>query len=574
VTGSNTNFNALKNEARKLSNFIIKSRVNNERRREENRIKAVANKKSRNKARLNTHLNALKHLTDVEMNEYKKIFESESGNIDQILITSVQKNKDNEKDKEKLREYVRNLELSQIKKEKYLAAIDVAHANMKPIRLQINKNVKQNRLNIEKFKIDIRSKLKSLKTLTPKERLQFINKMTSANSKNVLEEAKKLNNSRLQEKKDRDQKLKNVSGELQGLSDLSRENRKKLMNQLSTNNKNEVIKRGRNLNTTRKTEQKKSKARQEIEFNMRKINGLTSDNISSFMKKWNNSQNKSILDDAKKFASTKNVKNYITKANIPNKQKQLYIKQVQQNGANLSPIKALVNQDVKLYNLKKQLKGNIARIVTGLTGQYRRGWESLVNDTRNETKLKEIEEDLIKKQKLRNRIEGSKIGPLKKRGHMSRVMDVKDDVNGRMEIFEQQLKEKMIEDAIPSKHSAINKLKSLSTDRKTFYKTKFKTAKTINDLNRIQTEAEQENKRKVRREVPNIKATKTNKNAVREAAEKSATSAKKFLTETEKMKAKAKENRAFNNKLAEKRRLLREREAKLEPKKTKSKKRE
>jgi hypothetical protein len=54
---------------------------------------------------------------------------------------------------------------------------------------------------------------------------------------------------------------------------------------------------------------------------------------------------------------------------------------------------------------------------------------------------------------------------------------------------------------------------------------------------------------------------------VREAAERAAASAKKMITETEKMKAKAVENKKFNNRLAEKRRLLREREAKLGSKK-------
>ncbi len=43
---------------------------------------------------------------------------------------------------------------------------------------------------------------------------------------------------------------------------------------------------------------------------------------------------------------------------------------------------------------------------------------------------------------------------------------------------------------------------------------------------------------------------------------KAAKSAKKYISETEKMRAKARENKKFNNSLAEKRRILREREAK------------
>jgi len=57
------------------------------------------------------------------------------------------------------------------------------------------------------------------------------------------------------------------------------------------------------------------------------------------------------------------------------------------------------------------------------------------------------------------------------------------------------------------------------------------------------------------------------KSNVRKEAEKAAKSAKKYISETEKMRAKARENKKFNNSLAEKRRILREREAKSATKK-------
>ena len=63
------------------------------------------------------------------------------------------------------------------------------------------------------------------------------------------------------------------------------------------------------------------------------------------------------------------------------------------------------------------------------------------------------------------------------------------------------------------------------------------------------------------------KANGFGKILVRKEAEKAAVSAKKYISETDKMKVKAMENKKFNNSLAEKRRILREREAKSNSKK-------
>ena len=136
--------------------------------------------------------------------------------------------------------------------------------------------------------------------------------------------------------------------------------------------------------------------------------------------------------------------------------------------------------------------------------------------------------------------------------------------------------------------SAINRLKKLSQANKTKYKGQISSANTKARIKEIQESAtredarkkaeedkkkEEERKKKADAEAERGRKMKAKK-ATREAAERAAQSAKKMLTETEKMKAKAKENKKFNNKLAEKRRLLREREAKSEPKKRKPKKKQ
>jgi hypothetical protein len=134
--------------------------------------------------------------------------------------------------------------------------------------------------------------------------------------------------------------------------------------------------------------------------------------------------------------------------------------------------------------------------------------------------------------------------------------------------------------------STINRLKKLSIAEKTKYKGQIRGANTKERVREIRESAIREDARKKaeenrakeeeRKKKANVEAERvrklSEKKRVREAAERAAVSAKKMLTETEKMKAKAAENKKFNNKLAEKRRLLREREAKLGPKKGKIKK--
>ena len=136
--------------------------------------------------------------------------------------------------------------------------------------------------------------------------------------------------------------------------------------------------------------------------------------------------------------------------------------------------------------------------------------------------------------------------------------------------------------------SAVNRLKKLSLAEKTRFKGQISGASTKERVKEIETSAiredarkkaeenkkkEDERKKRAGAEAERVRKLEVKK-ATRAAAERAAISAKKMLTETEKMKAKAAENKKFNDRLAEKRRLLREREAKSEPKKRKSKKKQ
>ena len=87
---------------------------------------------------------------------------------------------------------------------------------------------------------------------------------------------------------------------------------------------------------------------------------------------------------------------------------------------------------------QEKVKKIVRNSVPGVTGQYRRGWEGAINKARTSKELKDIQDLLTNKVSLRNQIEQSNLG--EKRGHLMRVMNMKNDVNRRRRIFEQQLK--------------------------------------------------------------------------------------------------------------------------------------
>ena len=92
---------------------------------------------------------------------------------------------------------------------------------------------------------------------------------------------------------------------------------------------------------------------------------------------------------------------------------------------------------------QEKVKKIVRNSVPGVTGQYRRGWEGAINKARTSKELKDIQDLLTNKVSLRNQIEQSNLG--EKRGHLMRVMNMKNDVNRRRRIFEQQLKKSIYE---------------------------------------------------------------------------------------------------------------------------------
>jgi hypothetical protein len=508
------------------------------------------------------------------------------------------------------------------------------------------------------------------------------------------------------------------------------------------------------------------KVRNGVEFKLKQVKGLTNADIQEFMKKWDTSKNRTIFNQARKRGEGrikgKKVKN---ERNKP-KEENNFNAFAAMNQLNLAPTK---------NKLTKKAKDEVGRF-GGRIGK----WDPAIKNAKTNSELTNLEKQLNKKIELRKEIQASRIGPIKKRGHLEKVMQLKNNVGQRRKIFEQQLvnlaqnakkkelskyivglnipaenksryvkqmnkpganlnlirrtvnkqvnqkitnaskslvagaigkiqakenknianaskalvagaignlkrknaaatkiqagfrgkkgrnqarrallnkapvaetfvpepkmtnnplfralvqknKERRVVNAVklaakktalsrasgservkmarnlaPAKQenvkkvanaikifnrqsaiSAVNRLKKLSLAEKTRFKGQISGASTKERVKEIETSAiredarkkaeenkkkEDERKKKADAEAERVRKLEAKK-ATRAAAERAAISAKKMLTETEKMKAKAAENKKFNDRLAEKRRLLREREAKSEPKKRKTKKR-
>jgi len=105
-----------------------------------------------------------------------------------------------------------------------------------------------------------------------------------------------------EERKARNQQTKKVATTLQGLTYLKRENRKKFMNRLQQNGANKVLANAKKLDQERKEDSEST--RRGIEWKLKKI-GVSGKDLQSLLKRWDDSKDKTIFDDARKMVAKK-----------------------------------------------------------------------------------------------------------------------------------------------------------------------------------------------------------------------------------------------------------------------------
>jgi hypothetical protein len=315
VVNANTNTEAIKRNATTMNKAVKNRRVEKERQEEEERKKEEKRAREVDRQRLEQHLKSLKHLTSAEMADYMSSFERNGAKIEDVIATSKAKDKDNEKDKDTLRFYIRNAQIPQAKKDLYLRQLLQPHVNITPIKRLVNVNKERERLVGEQLKAQVTKKLKTLKAITANNRAKFLNNLKTKPPNEVLAAAEKLDSER---RGVRDKGIKNVAGELSKLTNLERNNRKKLMNRLATNGPEKVLANAKKLNQERKDVRKREeekKARnagtKKLATNLQGLTSLTRDNRKKLMNRLPTNGAQKVLANAQ--ALNKQRKNAVEK---------------------------------------------------------------------------------------------------------------------------------------------------------------------------------------------------------------------------------------------------------------------
>jgi hypothetical protein len=216
-------------------------------------------------------------------------------------------------------------------------------------------------------------------------------------------------------KKLRNLQTKKLATRLQGLTSLKRENRKKFMNRLEQNGFSRVLGNAQALNKERKEDA--ARIRGGVETKLTTI-GVKGANLQALMKRWNNSKNKTIFNDARK--------------------------KVEGEKARIQP-----------------LLDKIVREIPGTFGQWRRGWEDAVRKATTPQELQRLDRLLDEKSKLRKEIEKAPIAEDKRRGQLRFVMKMANDVGKRREELARDIKAKRDAGDKSTKETA-TKLQSLN----------------------------------------------------------------------------------------------------------------
>ena len=505
VVNANTNTESIKREATTMNKAVKNRRSEKEQREEEEKKKQELRAREVDKQRLEKHLKSLKHLTSAEMADYMSSFVKNGAKIEDVIATSKAKDKDNEKDKDTLRFYIRDAKIPVAKKELYLRQLLQPHVNTRPIKRLVNANKEAERIIGERLKAQVTRKLRTLKAITANDRAKFLNNLKTKPPNEVLAEAEKLNaerrgtrnkgiknvagelakltnitrNNRValmkrlptngpekvlanakalnkerkydkikpeliakakkgglghfrknieaiktdedvkrvdemmkkelearrktqKAKKSGENEMKNVASQLQGLTSLTRDNRKNLMKRLPTNGAQKVLANARKLNKDRKNTEKKT--RDGVEFKLKKI-GVKGSNLQALMKRWNNNKNQTIFDDARKK----------------------------------------VESDKEKAMAKQPLLNRVLSEIPGTFGVFRREWESAIKKADKPEELQRLGRLLDQKIKLRGEIEKAPIADDKRRGQLRFVMKLSNDVEKRKQELAKNVKAKKSE---------------------------------------------------------------------------------------------------------------------------------
>src|SRR5210317_1522512 len=211
------------------------------------------------------------------------------------------------------------------------------------------------------------------------------------------EEAIKKRRQAEEERKARNQQTKKVATSLQSLKYLKRENRKKFMNRLPQNGASKVLANAKKLDQERKEDSEST--RRGIEWKLKKI-GVTGSDLQGLLKRWNDSKDKTIFDEARKMVAKKR-----------------------------EPLLARVQRNVPAGN-------NFS--------QARMKWTAAIKEATNDASLQKIERLLDTKLKLKAKTEAEvkSLPPREQARYLKNFMAYKNDVAQRTQELDKLAKTK------------------------------------------------------------------------------------------------------------------------------------
>jgi hypothetical protein len=200
-----------------------------------------------------------------------------------------------------------------------------------------------------------------------------------------------------EERKARNAQTKKVATNLQGLKYLKRENRKKFMNRLPQNGANKVLTNARKLDQNRKEDE--ASTRRGIEWKLKKI-GVTGSNLQALMKRWDDTKDKTIFNEARKMVSKKK-----------------------------DPLLARIKRNVPASNNFSQAQMK---------------WSAAVKEATDDASLQKIERLLDSKLKLKARTEAEvkSLPPREQTQYLKNFMAYKNDVAQRTQVLDKLAKNK------------------------------------------------------------------------------------------------------------------------------------
>jgi hypothetical protein len=476
VVGANTNTDIIKKEATAMNKAVKNRRAEKERQDKEKKEKEQIRIRKIDKERLDKHLKGLKHLTTFEKMNYISSFERNGAKIENVIATSKAKDKDNEKDKDTLRFYIRDAKIPQIKKDVYLRQLLQPGVNTAPIKKAVNVNKERERITGERIKAQVTEKLQTLKTITANNRAKFLNNLKTKNPNEVLEAAEKIDKER---RATRNKGIKNVANQLSKLTNLERNNRKKLMNRLPTNGPEKVLANAKALNKQRKNVVEKTRqeaeAKKKTEMEAKKkaeeekkarntgtknlatslqaLTSLTRDNRKKLMNRLPTNGPEKVLTNAKKLNQEKKNTEKKIREGVESKLKTIGVK-----GSNLQDLmkrwnntknktvfddaRKKVEANKEKAMAKQPLLNKVLSEIPGTFGLFRREWESAIKKADKPEELQRLGRLLDQKVKLRGEIEKAPISDDKRRGQLRFVMKMSNDVEKRKQELARDIKAK------------------------------------------------------------------------------------------------------------------------------------